>query len=457
MKLHEAFDIVRGDVVAFVGAGGKTSTMVALGYELVDKGWRVLATTTTRIAQSQLELIPCTLPYTSEPQAISSALNAYQFVFVYDSIRDGKVYGPDKHWIRQLLDNADSDVLLVEADGARGLPFKAPYEHEPVIPAESTLVVPLVSLSAVGQPLDAQHVYNPQAMTDKFGFFPNSSIKSPWLAQVLRDEDMGLKGVDATQARVVAYINQTPQNGYLRGRARLIARLTLQAPRYAGVAIGSIRADEPVYEVQKRVGAIVLAAGMSTRMGAPKVLLPWGERETIIEHIVQQLIRSRVDPIVVVTGYRGDEVKALVKPLGAIVAHNRSYKRGEMLSSLKVGLRAMPDSTSAALIVLGDQPRLQLRVVYQVLNAYAEGAGQIVAPSYQMQRGHPILIARRYWPELLALGEGGAPRDVINAHEAEVAYVTVNTDSVLRDVDTPEDYQQERLRAGLSFRPPNSS
>lgn len=457
MKLHHAFDIVRGDVVAFTGAGGKTSTLVTLGYELMELGWRVLATTTTRIGQSQLAFMPYAMRYTADPQAISSALTQHQFVFLYDSIREGKVYGPDIHWTRQLLDNVDSDVLLIEADGARGLPFKAPYEHEPVIPSETTLVVPIVSLSVVGQPFDAEHVYNPEAMTNAFGFFPGVPVKSPWLAQVLRDESMGLKGVAQTMARVMAFVNQTPQKGYLRGRARLIARLTLQSARYSGVAIGSTRANEPVYEVQRRVGAVVLAAGMSTRMGAPKVLLPWTDKETIIEHIVQQLIRSRVDPIIVVTGYCGDEVKALVKPLGVTVAHNRGYKQGEMLSSLKVGLRAMPDSVSAALVVLGDQPRLQPRVIYQVLNAYAEGAGQIVAPSYNMRRGHPILISRRYWPELLALRDGGAPRDVINAHESDVAYVTVTTDSVLRDVDTPEDYEQERLRAGLSFRPPNSS
>jgi molybdenum cofactor cytidylyltransferase len=81
--------------------------------------------------------------------------------------------------------------------------------------------------------------------------------------------------------------------------------------------------------------------------------------------------------------------------------------------------------------------------------AYAEGKGEIVAPSYQMRRGHPILIARRYWPELLALPDGGAPRDVINAHQDRINYVEVETDSVLGDVDTPQDYNQERWRAGL--------
>jgi molybdenum cofactor cytidylyltransferase len=101
------------------------------------------------------------------------------------------------------------------------------------------------------------------------------------------------------------------------------------------------------------------------------------------------------------------------------------------------------------MIVLGDQPRIQPRIVNQVMMAYAEGQGKIVAPSYQMRRGHPILIDRRFWAEILSLPDDGAPRDVINKYSDQIAYINVDTDSVLRDVDTLEDYNQERWRAGL--------
>lgn len=449
MKLQRAFEVVRGDVVAFIGAGGKTSTLVGLGYELQQAGWRVLATTTTRIGQDQLQFMPYTMHYNAGSEAISAALTAHGFVFLYDEIRDSKVYGPGVEWIPYLLDTVDSDVLLIEADGARGLPLKAPHEHEPVIPAEASLVVPMVSLAVVGEPLDEEHVYNPKPIIDKYGFQPGSLVRSPWVAQVLRDEELSLRGIP-DEARVVGFINQTPEKGYLRARARMIARLALQSGRFHSVVLGSVRGMEPVYEVQRSVGAVVLAAGMSTRMGQPKVLLPWTERRTIIEHIVEQLIHSRIDHIVVVTGHNADEVKALVKPLGARVVFNRGYKTGEMLSSLKVGLRALPEHVAAGLVVLGDQPRLQTRVIYNVLKAYAEGAGEIVAPSYQMRRGHPILIARRFWPELMSLKRSAAPRDVINAHQDSIAYVEVDTDSVLRDIDTPDDYRDERGRAGLN-------
>ncbi len=448
MKLHEAFEITRGDVVAFIGAGGKTSTLVRLGYELADLKWRVLATTTTRIAEEQLKLFPYAMPIDAGNAAISEALNRHRYVFIYETVSKGKVYGPDPAWLPTLLDSIDSDVLLVEADGARGLPLKAPYQHEPVIPPDTTLVVPVASLAVLGQPLDGNHVYNAQAMIDRYGYYPGSRIKSPWVAQVLRDESLGLSGIPE-KARIAAFLNQTPATGYLRGRARLIAQLALRSSRLNSVSLGMARSANPVHEVQRPVAAVVLAAGLSRRMGQPKVLLPWTEQKTIIEHIVEQLIRSRIDPITVVTGHHADEVKSLVKPLGCKVVFNRAYRTGEMLSSLKAGLRALPENIAAAMIVLGDQPRLDPRVIHQVMTAYAENASVIVAPSFEMRRGHPIIISRRLWPELLALRGDAQPRDVINAHADQITYVNVNTDSILRDVDTPQDYNEERYRAGL--------
>ncbi|MEL6306573.1 MAG: selenium cofactor biosynthesis protein YqeC [Chloroflexota bacterium] len=451
MRLHSALDVMRGDVVAFIGAGGKTSTLTALGHELFAQGWRVLATTSTSITLEEMERLPHNMRYDSNPQRISAALSQHGFVFLYDAIYDGRVYGPDVEWTRQLLDTIDSDVLLIEADNADGQPLKAPRDNEPAVPQEASLVVPMVSLNALEKPLDDVHIYNPQAMIDKYGFYEGNAVSPPWIAQVLRDSELGLGGIP-DRARVVAFINDTPDDQYLRGKARLIAKLALKSKRLQGVAIGSAENKNPIYEVQRTVGAIVLAAGQASRMGEPKVLMPWTKRHSILEHIIQQLHRSRISYINVVTGYYRDEVKAQAKRMGARPVHNRAFKTGEMLSSLKAGLRAMPDNVSATFVVLGDQPRIQPRVIYELLRAYAEGKGDLIAPSYNMRRGHPILIGRKYWAEFLALPNYQSPRDVINAHADDITYITVNTDSVLRDVDTPEDYAAERKRAGLSQR-----
>lgn len=448
MKLYEGLGVARGEVVAFIGAGGKTSALLNLGHELVELGWRVMATTTAHVAAEQLDLVPQVVRIGTSMRALSDALRDSRFVFLYDSVQAGFVRGPSMDYIARLLDAVDSDVILVEADTANGLLLKAPYEHEPYVPPEATLVVPVASLGVLGQDLDEQHVYNVRAIVERYGFAEGTRVKSPWVAQVLRDEALGLRGVPA-RARIVVLLNQVPSQGYLRGRARLIAQLILRSPRVQAVAIGSVRGADPIHEVQRPIGAVVLAAGMSRRMGQPKVLMPWVGQRTIIEHILDQLILARVDHIVVVTGHYRAEVEARAAILGVPTVFNPDYAEGEMLSSLKVGLAALPPQVAGALVVLGDQPRIQPRIVGQIMMAYAEGKGCLVVPSYEMKRGHPILVDRRYWAELQALSANESLRTLLQAHASEIAYVTVDTDSVLRDVDTPDDYAQERWRAGL--------
>lgn len=447
MKLQQAFDISRGDIVSFIGAGDKTSAILKFANELADDGWRVVIINTAPMSVDMLRQLPHVSMDTSV-FIMSAMMSENRYVSIFSRIEGETVVGMSSNGISALVDTIDSDVILVKADNANNALLKAPFAHEPMIPAESSHVIVSASLNVLGKPLNAEHVYNPEAIIERYGFTADAAIKSPWVAQVLRDDELGLKGIPK-KARVFGLLNHTPARGYLRARSRMIARLMLNSPRISGVALGIGEGENAIPEVQRSVGAVVLAAGMSQRMGEPKVLLPWSGRKTIIEQIIEQLILAKVHPITVVTGNEADKVRFLAERMGVKVVHNRRYATGEMLSSVKVGLKAMPAHVMGALIVLGDQPRIQARVINQVTMAYAEGKGRIVAPSYQMQRGHPLLIDRRYWPEILRLKAKNNLRQVINAHADEIAYVKVNTDSVLRDVDTPEDYAGERSRAGL--------
>ena len=448
MKLQRAFEVVRGDVVAFIGAGGKTSLMVGLGYELAEAGWRVLATTTTQLSQDQLGLFPCAMSSRADAPAISQALNDYQFVLLHDQVYGGRVYGPTVEWTRQLLDSVDSDILLVEADDAAGLPFKAPTADEPQVPLETSLVVSVASLSAVGAPLDSEHIYNPQAMIDRFGFVSNSPVKSPWLAQVLRDDELGLRGVPE-DARVVVYLNQTPERGFLRGRARMIARLSLQSERISAVSLGEVRGVEPVYELQRAVGALVLAAGDSSRRADNIMLRQRDKGKTALAQVTEKLMRARFDHIRVISGYCAGDVRAEATRLGLKAVHNRSYVSGGLISSIKTGLRALPAHVSAALIVPGDQADIQPRVIYHVLSAYARGDGEFIVSRYHNHIGYPILIGRRHWPEILKMPRQCELSQIIEHFKPEVAYLDFDRDGILRDPERATQYNAIRDRAGL--------
>ncbi len=186
------------------------------------------------------------------------------------------------------------------------------------------------------------------------------------------------------------------------------------------------------------IAAVVLAAGLSQRMGRFKLLLPWGEH-TVIGRVVATLESAEIRRIIVVTGHRAADVEAALAGSSAAIAFNPAYASGEMLSSIQVGLRAIGAGVEAALLCLGDQPQMELATVRAVLAAgQAAGWKRIVIPSCRMQAGHPILLPARLWPEIGACP--GTLRDVLAAHRADTHYVAVDAPTVLADLDTPEDY-----------------
>jgi molybdenum cofactor cytidylyltransferase len=438
VRLADALAVKKGDVVAFVGGGGKTSALFRLARELAAAGWRVLSTTTTRIAREELARAPhrVTLDVLADfPDVLAHHSNS----FLYDRPEgEDKIRGPSPEWVDAHLVGAGGfDALLIEADGSRRLPFKAPSPREPALPHGVTLVVNTAGLDTLGKPLDEKHVYGADVIHARTGHPIGAPVTPELVAQVLAHPDMGLRRVPDT-ARFGVLLNQADESGL--DEAREIAWLALKAEmRVSRVLIGAVRANEPVFEAHRRVGAVVLAAGLSTRMGQPKMLLPWGS-EPIIRRVCREVIASGAHKTVVVTGAEREDIAQAVADLPVEIVFNPDYAEGEMLSSLKVGLRALEGIADACLIVLGDQPQIEQSVAAGVMRAYFEGRGSIVAPSYQMQRGHPVLIDRQFWPELLALPSGGAPRDVIRAHEDAVYHLVVETPSVLGDMDTPEDY-----------------
>ncbi len=186
------------------------------------------------------------------------------------------------------------------------------------------------------------------------------------------------------------------------------------------------------------IGAIILAAGQSRRMGRNKMLLPFAA-STVLETIVAEVAACpAVTDLVVVTGGESERIAALLALYPVRCVFNPAYPHAEMLVSLQVGLRALANDVQATLVVPGDHPRLRRDVIQRVCEAHQPGA--LVIPSYQMKRGHPIWIDRAWWHELLALPDAATLRGFVRAHEEHIRYVVVDTDSVLQDMDTPDEY-----------------
>jgi molybdenum cofactor cytidylyltransferase len=202
-------------------------------------------------------------------------------------------------------------------------------------------------------------------------------------------------------------------------------------------------------DVSPAIAALVLAAGLSSRMGRPKLTLPWG-KTTVIAQVVQTLWSGGVQHVVVVTGGSREATELALANLppveGKRVAcvFNQEYANGEMLVSVQVGLRALLTTDCAAfLLALGDQPQIQAATVQAVISAYRADQAALVVPSYEMRRGHPWLVDRRLWAGLAAQSLPFTLRDFLQQHRSSIAYVNVATPTILADLDTPEDYQRQ--------------
>lgn len=191
------------------------------------------------------------------------------------------------------------------------------------------------------------------------------------------------------------------------------------------------------------ISAIILAAGQSKRMGKPKMLMPWGKL-TVIEQVVATFIGAGTGDILVVTGGAREQVEKITEKYPVRRFHNHAYDQGEMLSSLQCGLSAMKKEVEAVVVGLGDQPQIQEESVRAISAAYRRTGATLVVPSYENRRGHPWLVARPLWHEILAMSSPQTPRDFLRRHAAEIHYVNLETPSILADLDTPEDYEKFR-------------
>jgi molybdenum cofactor cytidylyltransferase len=196
------------------------------------------------------------------------------------------------------------------------------------------------------------------------------------------------------------------------------------------------------------IAAMVLAAGLSRRMGEAKLLLPVGGRP-IVRHAVEGVRAAGLDPVLVVTGPDPAAIESALAGLDVRIVVNPAPEAGQA-GSVRVGVAALPAAVETVLIALGDQPLLAPDIIPALLAAHRASGRPIVAPRYQDGPGNPVLFDRAVFPELLALeGDRGA-RPVMVRDPARVEWVPLDR-PMPPDVDTPADY--EKIRSAL--RPAN--
>lgn len=445
LRLEKNGQFTEGLRLALVGAGGKSSAMFRLARELQAGGVeRVFVSASTHLGVWQLELADRRFEVRSPRDLPASGTSLPAGVLLFagprlqeESDRTAGLSNASLDALAALAGDSRAP-LLVEADGSRQRPLKAPAEHEPAIPGWANLVVVTAGLSGLGKPLDAENVHRPEIFARLAGLAPGQNVHRQSLVRVLCHTQGGLKGIPPGARRVVLLAAaDTPER---QGLGNALSGDLLPAYHAALIAHlpPDMQAASQVLAVHERVAGVVLAAGESRRLGRPKQLLDW-QGEPFVRRIARTALAAGLAPVVVVTGAHGAKVRAAVEDLPVVPLDNPDWESGQSSSIIR-GVRSLPAETGAAAFLLSDQPQVPAPLIRQLVGLHARTLASIVAPQTGGRRANPVLFDRRTFPDLLALRGDTGGRAIFARHP--VAWMPWHDETLLLDVDTEEDYRR---------------
>jgi molybdenum cofactor cytidylyltransferase len=237
------------------------------------------------------------------------------------------------------------------------------------------------------------------------------------------------------------------ENGFDWVLMRMLAGLPVSRADITGMGVGGLLMEivtrpqpraEPAPEKGRRIAAVVLAAGRSTRMGAVNKMLAEIGGKPLVRIAAEQALASRAKPVIVVTGHERERVEQALAGLAVQLVHNPDYAEG-LGTSLKAGIAALPEVADGAVVCLGDMPQVDAGLIDKLIGGFdPERGALVVVPSIEGRRGNPVLWSRRFFPDLMQIqGDIGA-RHLIGQYAEAVVEIPLASEAALTDVDTPE-------------------
>jgi molybdenum cofactor cytidylyltransferase len=260
-----------------------------------------------------------------------------------------------------------------------------------------------------------------------------------------------VNGFDWVLERLVADLPVGPGEIMRMGSGGLLAEIpTRPLPRAEAKASSATGKEKPA---GPRIGALLLAAGQSRRMGSSNKLLAEIEGVPMVTRVARRLLASRARPIIAVLGSRADEIDAALGRLPVERVRNPDFADG-LSTSLKRGLAALPEDLDGVLICLGDMPMISGRHLDRLADAFNPLEGRaIIVPTRDGKRGNPVLWATRFFAEMGQISGDVGARHLIGEHAELVAEVEMDDDAVLVDIDTPEALAALQAKGGREAAP----
>ncbi len=419
--------------LAFSGAGGKTTALFRLARELPAP---VLVTTTTHLGGWQLSLADVHLEAVS-PLDIQKHSGQVRGVTLFTGPprEDHRVTGLEGETLQAVVELADrlGCSLLIEADGSRQLPLKAPAEHEPAIPAWARQVVVTAGLPALGRRLDEKAVHRFQRYAELAGAPVGAGVTPPRIARVLLHPAGGQKGIPPGARRLALLSQAVGPEAQAVGEQLAEALLT----GFDAALVASSGPHAGIEAAFEPVGGVILAAGGARRFGGAKFLLAW-RGQPLLRHAVAAALNGGLAEVVVVTGAYAEPARQALAGLPVRVVHNPDWEAGQS-TSVKAGLSALSGRVGAALFLLADQPFVTSDLVRALRLAHAHSLAAVIAPRVGEQRTNPVLFDRSVFPDLLQIHGQAGGRILFDRYPPQE--LPWEDERLLLDVDTPEDYK----------------
>jgi len=432
VNISQALRFNQATSLALVGSGGKTTALFQLARQLSPP---VIVSATSHLHITQIDLADRHLIAFSPDDLSELDHNHQGVILVTGPIEGERTQGLNTKTISWLGEfcRQRSLSLLIEADGSRLHPLKAPSIHEPPIPDFARMVVVSAGLSGLGKPLSAETVHHPEIFGSLSGLQSGEVITPDAIIRVFTHPQGGLKNIPP-QAQRIALLNQADSPD-LMSLARSIAEKLLDD--YHTVLVASLQ-QKQVHNVYERTAGIILAAGKAGRFGRPKQLAEYNGH-SFVRNCAKTALSGGLSPVVVVTGSYAEQVEAEVKDLPVKIAHNTNWLDGQG-SSIRAGMDHLPADTGAVIFMLVDQPQVNLLLLRSLIELHTKELAPIIAPLVRDQRANPVLFDRSTFDDLKTIKGDMGGRVLFQKYQ--VKYLPWHDEGLLIDVDTPDDLEK---------------